>query len=347
MAGSVELGPQIGRIGDLLATPDGRGFYILDFSNSRIAKVREDGTVARLFGQRGDGPGDLRFDFMSSTAPTRLLLVGDALVVFDERSLKAYALDGAVLWDRPVSTFVRANRDGMHLSNAGRGAIRFTESGKYRVNDTTRSVRTSITFRTVDAESFDTDALFRADNNWVLIDSIGAYPTPHPYMSEYRRAWDGDSARVVVYSYKHYGVCFFDAAGQLAAAHRRALAPIPIDRAEEDRALAAGFGTVNHDLPLPFLRSTAREAYAGKWPEHAPLYTDVVLGDNGVALLLRRVSSDRVLVDVFAADRGYVGSFEPPVPELPRRVHDGMAWAVDREELRVLKYTWSELGAAP
>jgi hypothetical protein len=214
------------------------------------------------------------------------------------------------------------------------------------VSDTTRSVRTSLAFRTVNTETFAGKTLFHADNNWVLVDSIGGYPSPHPYMSEYRRAWDGDTSRVVIFSYKSYGVCFFDGSGQLVAAHKRNVAPYPIDRTEQDRALAAGFGTSNHDLPLPFLRRSAREAYEGKWPKHGPLYTDIVLSDDRTVLLLRRVSADRVLVDVFGETRGYVGSFEPPVPELPRRVRAGTAMAVDREELRLITYSWSDTSEA-
>lgn len=337
----VKLPDDVGRIADVTSDSSFRTFLVLDFSNAIVWLIDGNGAILGGIGQRGEGPGDLSFDFATQTSPARLRFLSDVeFVVLDERSLKAYRTDGTVLWDRPLSRYVRANRDGMHLSPSGANRIRYSESGKYRVSDTARAIRTSIEFRDISTRSTAVRTLFRADNNWVLIRPFVGFPPQQPYMSEYGRGWDGDSARIVLYSYQHYGVCFFRNDGALVQAHRRDLAPYKIDRAEQDRALSASFGTVNHDTPLPFLKRSAREAFEGLWPEHGPLYTDIVLGDSGEVIVLRRTSAVRVLADVFKEDSGYVGTFAPPADELPRRVIGNRALSVDREQVQLVTFTW-------
>ena len=326
---------------DIVVSSNGSDIYVLDIPNAQIARLDSAGRLQQVLGRPGQGPGDLSFTPMSSTATARMVLIDDSLLVaVDERSFKAYTREGRVRWDRAVSQFALAHRDGMHVTPSRSGALRYSESGKYRMRDTVRNNRTSLELRTLDLSSLASTATARAQNNWVLLPAFTGFPPQQPYISEYKRAWDGTASRIAVYSYRRYGVCFFDDSGTLVSAFSRDIAPLAIDAAEQERAMKAEFGVNDVDGRLPMLHRSAREMFADKWPAHAPFYTDIVLDPSGSVLVLRRVSAQRVVVDVFNESAGYVGSFEPPLGRLPRRTTAGHAIVADNEELTLLRYRW-------
>jgi hypothetical protein len=337
----IPLPAEIARVMDIVVSSTGNDIYVLDMRNAQIARLDSSGRLQQVLGRPGQGPGDLSFTPMSSTAIARMVLIDDTLLVaFDERSFKAYSREGRVRWDRAVSQFALANRDGMHTSPARSGTLRFSESGKYRMRDTVRNNRTSLELRSLELSSLTSTTTARAQNNWVLLPPFTGFPPQQPYISEYKRAWDGTASRIAVYSYRRYGVCFFHDSGALVNAIARDIVPPPIDAEEQERAMKAEFRVNDVDARLPMLHRSAREMFADKWPAHAPLYTDIVLDPDGSALVLRRVSPQRVVVDVFDESSGYVGSFEPPLGRLPRRITSGRAIVADNEELTLLRYRW-------
>jgi len=337
----VPLPDAVGVIGDVIATAD--GFFVLDMSNRRIAQVDSTGRLLRQFAQSGEGPGDLSFPIPTWTTASRLALTGNGhLLAVDRRSLKAYDTEAekvAVEWDQPVTSFYEANNEGMHLAYVGGQRVLFSESGKRQYRDSTRDVRTAVRISAIDVATKRSQTMFRADNPLSLRAHIPRIPPRMPYDDEYRRLWDADSTALVIYSYRRYGVCFFDSAGELAAAHSRGTRSYPVDDAERSRVMTELFGT-RHDVPLPVIGKTAIEYLANKWPEHGPFYTDVVRIPGEGALLLRRVSATKVVGDVISETRGYLGTIDLPLGILPRRVSNGEAITIDRADVQLRLFRW-------
>jgi len=315
--GSEQTHP-LGRIIGAAFDESGGQLYVLDALNHRLVLFDSGGTVLGTIGRKGDGPGE--FSALGSGHGVRsvynqvALLPGSALVVADEIQLHVFEADGRFRTRLMTSARGAGPFATPHLGVLDDSSFLFAESGVMRVDSPDARVRDRLLRLVVSAERIDTVPFGAVHNPFALLPPFDGFPPRHPYLAEYRRLWDASSGLLVVVPLRHFGICYFDPAGELLTAFRVDAPVQGVGRSERERVTGhMKEAMARMGLPAP---TGARELYP-LWPEHAPLYRDVVLAPDSTAWALRQLPGHGFVIDVFEFARGYIGSIEPFAMHLP------------------------------
>jgi hypothetical protein len=336
----LELPEEVGRAVDVV-TEDGEPTMVLDAMNSRLARVGLSGTLAGTVGQPGDGPGDISLRPPTSYAGVRIRRDSAGRVFLaDRKAWKVFDARGQLQWSAaPAVERFDALHEGLHVADAGGDRLWISEAFHLRFADTSFTERMRIAVRLVRwSDGRVLDSLVTSHPLAATADSSLLASLP-PYQREFRRVWDANARIVAVYAAGAYRVCFFSPAGDDIEGYERRLPVYTVDEAERSRVMTMLYGT-EHDSPLPFVGVSARELMRDRWPTTGPRYTDIVLNDGTDAWLRRRVSSERVAIDVFRLGVGYVGTFTTDDSRLPRVVHATRGITLPAGGTQILTYEW-------
>lgn len=329
----------VGLVGDVTWGPDGTGIAVFDIAEPQVLLLEDDGQLRHRFGRRGSGPGEFVRSPNAWSGGARLLVTDAEIAVSDWRSTKVFDYAGRFLREIQVDSAPEAYNHDLHGALAGNEVL-ISTSGKYRLGLRQNLGRVRQEVRRVDLARSTVERLsaLNLENSWIRYWPFETLPEHRPYRDVHRRTWDavGDSL-LAIYPWEQSGICFSSRSGDIVAAFSVDAPPLVVDGTERERVLRETFG--DPDARVPFIGERPREMFADHWPTLGPRYTDVVGDPSGRAWALRRENGDRLVVDVYDAAAGYLGSFTPPTPSLPRRVRNDQALAAVNDSIvAILRY---------
>lgn len=322
----------LGKVVGAVWHPGTQRLFVLDAYNGGVAAFDTAGRRLQAFGRIGGGPGEfeeLGGGHGARSVYNQLALIGDGrLAVMEPGRLHVFTADGRFVQRIRVTDTDPGPFAVLHVAGFDGGSVLFSETGAMRLTTDDREERTALRLRRarLRGEALDTGALGSIRNNLNRMPAFRGMPAPDPYLAYYRRAWDAlPTGLLAVPSQFSPGVCFFDAAGALTAAHRTGAPVIPVDREERQRVL----DTFRDQAPAPPMGAKRWEEQYPAWPQTVPPYADVVLAGDSVAWLLRPLRDGGSAVDLVHAARGYLGSMPPPGGRLPLAFDFRCAYVLD------------------
>lgn len=279
---------------------DGK-IYVLDAAEPPVERFAADGAYEGSLGRRGGGPGEFQF-------PVGVMLVGDSLYVRDmmKGGYARFAPDGASVADRRIEEslgFVnelRYHRDGVWMS----GSIQ--DSLNSVVGFFADTARSTVLHRVSTPRG---RAL-----QFSCVGMSGSTPMFSPNLF-----WSSAGERAAVHAQPGYEIWVYRNA-RLEMSIRRAIpsrAP-SIDDAKQlyPEGWKVSFGGARADCVVPVEEVVAQQGLAPV----LPLVQDVLVLPDGRILVRRSLGTSEPVLDVFAADGGYVGTLRGsrmPVGMLP------------------------------
>lgn len=321
--------PPLGRVVGLAWDNNTSRIIAADNTVSEIAILDSLGGRLGTIGRYGQGPGDIDIRNMAGGTNRIALMPSGAIAVQDVRHLKVFAPDGQLLHWLQVDSATTLARFDMELLATGDGDLIAVRSGKQHNGTDAFEERTTLTLVRVrlGGAAPAVSELGKLANSYVMLKPTEPFPGYQPYRRAYRRSWGGFPLGIVAQSWKRFGVCYFDWAGNVVAAHSLDATRLRVDAAEKERVLLAEMGGPG---PVPFLHTSAEDLYQENWPQEGPLYTDIVVREDGTAWALRWTSAAQQMIDVFTPG-AYVGSFRAAGGGLPFLLRDSMAFSIDNE----------------
>ena len=219
------------------------GGWFLDALNHRLVLFDSGGTVLGTIGRKGDGRA-------------RVLALGSGHSEAGVPSTIRLPFCREVRWSSPMrfsstcSKLIGRFRTRLMTSARGAGpfatphlgvlddsSFLFAESGVMSVLVSPRMLGPgppSLTARRV-RRANRTVPFGAVHNPFALLPPFNGFPPRHPYLAEYRRLWDASSGLLVVVPLRHFGICYFDPAGELLTAFRVDAPVQGVGRSERER----------------------------------------------------------------------------------------------------------------
>lgn len=355
-----------GRVTDVDFDASGN-LYILDEGNYRVVVLDRDGTLVRMIGSRGEGPGEF-------SAPTRAAILADGrLVVYDGGSLALKVFDPAGRFVRSTTVNPLQRMPGEPLLPLGADRLVTTGGMKFSTSSRDDPEEPAVDGHLRDIDIFEVDGsgmevLYRAWNlppgetveELTATDAAGRRDFTLGFQRQ--RAFRPPvhlgvlpDERIAVVDSVGYRVKLIGINGQVTGVIERNIMPEPVTEAIEEAERARQIEVLNGPAGSTIrffgesetLSGEAAEQFREQWlsmienmlfPEEIPVVAGMAVDGEGRLWIARTAAGGAGdgPIDIITSEGDYVGTLPADAPRIPDAFGpDGLMAYIETDELDV------------